>query len=399
MSLKDFLKIKVILKTIQGLRSFKNGLLWFWTKKIRQGLKFLSLLFWPIKIIVLGLFYLKIKINKIRKSLFFWGNFKIIPRIFLLLFLTFIIWEGKVEAETDFFEQSWLRKAEGKSRAMDFVMAGISEPGNFNKETTSAEIEIENDDQQEFITKPGLDPEENFIPTRLEIEKHIVQEGETISSIARDFGLEIKTILWENKLTTRSIIKPGQVLKILPVDGLTHKVKRGETIKKIAQLYRAEEEKIIAFNELENDQLQVGQLLIIPEGQLPPPPVRVFHRPKDEKVWLEKFVSQPVKGENCRTFYPGQCTYYVAQRICIPWSGHAKSWLANAKAKGYTIGKEPQIGAIISLKETWYGHVGIVEEITGETIIISEMNHLGPWKVNRRELKKNDYRINGYIYP
>ena len=54
---------------------------------------------------------------------------------------------------------------------------------------------------------------------------------------------------------------------------------------------------------------------------------------------------------------------------------------------------------VISLRETWYGHVGIVEEVNNETIIISEMNHLGPWKVNRRELKKNDYRINGYIYP
>src|SRR5690606_18255136 len=70
-----------------------------------------------------------------------------------------------------------------------------------------------------------------------EIINHVVEEGETVSSIADRYGLRPETILWENDLTERAQIKPGQELRILPVDGIRHKVVRGETIFTIAKKY------------------------------------------------------------------------------------------------------------------------------------------------------------------
>jgi LysM repeat protein len=113
-----------------------------------------------------------------------------------------------------------------------------------------------------------------------EIITHVVEEGETISSIATRYGLQPSTILWENDLTETAKITPGQELKILPVDGVRHKVTRGETIYSIAKKYGLDEAQAqvivdYPFNEFLNDEtfdLVVGQHLVVPDGVPPAAP-------------------------------------------------------------------------------------------------------------------------------
>ncbi|MBI4281632.1 M23 family metallopeptidase [Candidatus Uhrbacteria bacterium] len=101
-------------------------------------------------------------------------------------------------------------------------------------------------------------------------EEYIVKEGDTLSDIADQFGISVETILWENTLTLRSILKPGSALTILPVSGLSHTVARGETIAKIAKRYNVEERAILDFNEIaDGSAVALGQKLIIPEGEQP----------------------------------------------------------------------------------------------------------------------------------
>ena len=107
-----------------------------------------------------------------------------------------------------------------------------------------------------------------------EIIIHSVAEGETVSSIAQRYGLQITTVMWENNLTETSKIKPGQELKILPLDGVRHKVSRGETIVSIGKKYGLEGSEIqvmvdYPFNEFLNDEtfdLATGQYLVVPDG-------------------------------------------------------------------------------------------------------------------------------------
>jgi murein DD-endopeptidase MepM/ murein hydrolase activator NlpD len=107
-----------------------------------------------------------------------------------------------------------------------------------------------------------------------EITEYRVQEGDTVSSIAQKFGVTMDTIIWENSLKSVNSIKVGQILRILPVTGVRHIVKRGETIYSIAKSYQVDAQNIIdyPFNTFSNDEtfaLSAGQELIIPDGIKP----------------------------------------------------------------------------------------------------------------------------------
>jgi len=107
-----------------------------------------------------------------------------------------------------------------------------------------------------------------------EITEYRVVEGDTVSTIAKKFGVSIDTIIWENNLKSPDDIKLQQILRILPVSGLRYKVNRGETIYSIAKKLQVDPQNIIdyPFNSFANDEtfaLAAGQELVVPEGVKP----------------------------------------------------------------------------------------------------------------------------------
>ena len=117
------------------------------------------------------------------------------------------------------------------------------------------------------------------VKTRTRAIEHIVQDGESVGSISMKYGLQAVTILTANDLSARSIIRPGQKLKILPTDGILYTVKRGDTLVGIANKYKSDAEKIMEFKDMrESAQLSIGQDLILPDGKLPPAPAPAASR-------------------------------------------------------------------------------------------------------------------------
>lgn len=111
-----------------------------------------------------------------------------------------------------------------------------------------------------------------------EVIEHEVKPGETVASIAELYNLKPTTVIWLNGLDEdRPVIKVGQRVKILPVDGILHKVKKGETVSSVARLYGLEDAQAqgivnYPFNTFVNDetfQLAVGQDLVVPDGVRP----------------------------------------------------------------------------------------------------------------------------------
>lgn len=115
---------------------------------------------------------------------------------------------------------------------------------------------------------------------RSEVINYEVKSGETLSQIASKFKINVDTIKWANDLDSETI-KPGDTLKILPVNGVSYTVKSGDTLSSVAKKFDAEQQAILdyPFNDVPDDfKLTSGQNLIIPDGT--PPEEQVKATPK-----------------------------------------------------------------------------------------------------------------------
>lgn len=232
-----------------------------------------------------------------------------------------------------------------------------------------------------------------------------VEPGDTISSIAAANHISINTILWANALDDVDSITPGDKIFILPVSGLNYTVKKGDDIDSIAKQFKADRDKIIAFNSLHADgELKEGDEITIPDGQkeLPKPKPSVADSFGIAARPYESFESAGSKlsgsPKNSHNFPYGYCTWYVAQRVNIPWGGNAGTWLYHAKAAGYSTGRTPRVGAVMVSSESWWGHVAYVESVSGGSFTVSEMNYRGWAKKSTRVVDAKSRLIKGFIY-
>ncbi len=101
-----------------------------------------------------------------------------------------------------------------------------------------------------------------------QISSYIVREGDTVSGIAKMFGVSVNTILWANNIGRASALRAGQTLIILPITGINYTIKKGDTIKGIALQYKTDFNEIIQYNDLSLDStLIAGQTIIIPDAE------------------------------------------------------------------------------------------------------------------------------------
>lgn len=101
-----------------------------------------------------------------------------------------------------------------------------------------------------------------------QISLYVVREGDNISQIAQMFGVSVNTIRWNNDVKG-NVISEGQVLVILPVSGIKHTIKKGDTLASIAKLYKGDVSEIASYNNiLSSDTLIPGEIVIVPDGEI-----------------------------------------------------------------------------------------------------------------------------------
>ncbi|NQV78254.1 MAG: M23 family metallopeptidase [Lutibacter sp.] len=96
---------------------------------------------------------------------------------------------------------------------------------------------------------------------------HTVNNGEALSVIAEQYGVNVSTIMWENKLSNAHSVRIGQKLLIPPVDGISYEVQSGDSITKIAKKYKIDTDGILSQNSLETEVIAKGQSLFLPGAE------------------------------------------------------------------------------------------------------------------------------------
>lgn len=138
----------------------------------------------------------------------------------------------------------------------------------FTEETPSSVLNTQTAATVETTTVESEKPRDKIVT-------YTVKNGDTLSSIAKQFGISTETITWENNLRNANDLSVGQTLRILPVSGIAHTVKAGETIYSIATRYRLPSAQPIVdfpFNTFRDDEtfaLNIGDEVIVPDGIKP----------------------------------------------------------------------------------------------------------------------------------
>ncbi len=106
-----------------------------------------------------------------------------------------------------------------------------------------------------------------------EPQSYTVEAGDTITGIASQFGIDAEALLYANPALRDNPYKlnPGDVLTILPVNGVLHIVAEGDTLQSIAEKYQVTADDITAYapNHLDPETaLAPGAQLVVPGGQM-----------------------------------------------------------------------------------------------------------------------------------
>jgi len=103
-------------------------------------------------------------------------------------------------------------------------------------------------------------------------ERHVLKYGETLTSIAVQFGIEPLWLLWANPEIQKNpnSIALGTELTVLPMKAVVHVVKEGDTVEKLAETYKAKVSDILDYapnNLAGGSALAAGMRLIVPDGE------------------------------------------------------------------------------------------------------------------------------------
>lgn len=169
---------------------------------------------------------------------------------------------------------------------------------------------------------------------------HVVQWGESLTSIAAYYGVSVQAIVAANGLSNPDFVYVGQRLTIPragpgpgygpPGGGQRYVVQPGDTLSNIAWKFGTTVAALMSANGLSNaDFIYVGQVLNVPggsDGYYPPPAGNCEYytvRPGDTlsviATWYGTTVNALAQANN---LYDASYIY-VGQRLCVPPGGHA----------------------------------------------------------------------------
>ena len=163
---------------------------------------------------------------------------------------------------------------------------------------------------------------------RMEVITYTVQPNDNLWVIATGFGVQVETIMWANPEVEKApdLLAVGETLVILPVDGIYHTVRAGDTVEKLAKEFKTTVEEIVGFdaNELEEPYaLTPGEQLVIPGGRKKIIPLNIYPMtwvgspPKGSATGSGRF-AWPARGTLTQGFWSAHLAIDIGNRTGTP---------------------------------------------------------------------------------
>ncbi len=245
---------------------------------------------------------------------------------------------------------------------------------------------------------------------RLSVITYTVEVGDTAEKIAAKFGLQPTTLLWSNPEMEKmpDLLAVGQVLTVLPIDGVYHTVGVSDTLKSLAEAYSVELDAIrdCVFNEVPEDgTLAEGTQIIVPGGTRPyvTREVTAYTGPVSVSADASGLFSWPAWGTLTQGYWYGHRAVdigaSVGTAIRASDGGFASFVGWTDIGYGYLIVLDHQNGY-----QTFYAHLSDIYVREGEVVdknqVIAAMgstgNSTGPHL--HFEIRYNGYPNNPLIY-
>ena len=250
--------------------------------------------------------------------------------------------------------------------------------------TNSAEPSQSNKESLQAVSGTlRLSTEDIDFPTTDEISVYEVKKGDTLTDVARLFGVSVNTIMWANDLKSKTISQ-GDTLVILPVTGIKHTVKKGDSVTSLARKYKADADDIAKYNGLLVDAtLTVGGVVLVPDGEIEVvQPVKPKTKAKTLTSAVSGFFTRPVVGGKKTQGIHGHNAIDIAATPGTPVIAAAAGRAIVSKMGGYNGGYGNMI--IISHAngiQTVYAHLQDVYIVQGQNVtqgqVIGEVGNSG----------------------
>jgi len=222
---------------------------------------------------------------------------------------------------------SWLAASAGNNAAVQTPSAS-EEAGQALPQLSRSSL---NPYLSRLITSGSTEPAD----FRADVITYTVQSGDFLFAIADKFKIKPETILWSNYDVLKDnpeIIVPGQVLNILPVDGLYYQWQAGDRLDTVAGAYGVTPEDIILWPgnylsptiDIQNPGIPAGTWLVVPGG----------HR--EFKEW-EPQIIRSTSGTSWTFGGPGACNgVYSGSAGTGAWFlPTASNWIVGNKYTAY----------------------------------------------------------------
>ena len=242
---------------------------------------------------------------------------------------------------------------------------------------TGQDQDVEKESLQAVSGPMRVSTEDVYIPTTDTISVYEVKKGDTLSEVAKLFGVSVNTIMWANDLKSRTLTK-GDMLLILPVTGIKHTVRKGETISSVSKKYSADSKEVAAYNGLAVDaDLEIDSTIIVPDGEIKVVQAPTLKKPKVASPVLSRyakaapqgFLVRPVSGGRRSQGIHGHNGIDIASTPGTPVVAAADGRILVARDGGYNGGYGNMI--IISHAngiQTVYAHLLAVDVTSGQMV-------------------------------